>query len=60
MYYYVTLFGERTNISFQIASERGQDTSSLIFLKNPSDVRKAVALKHYHWTVGTSKSKNTE
>lgn len=28
----------------QIASERGQDTSSLIFLKNPSDVRKAVAL----------------
>ncbi|MEH2195055.1 MAG: alkaline phosphatase family protein [Nostoc sp.] len=28
----------------QIASEVGQDTSSLIFLKNPSDVRKAVAL----------------
>ncbi|MEH2136273.1 alkaline phosphatase family protein, partial [Nostoc sp.] len=42
----------------QVASERGQDTSSLIFLKNPSDVRKALALlksKNYSFDTAVDK-----
>jgi predicted AlkP superfamily pyrophosphatase or phosphodiesterase len=42
----------------QIASENGGDTSSLIFLKNPSDVRKALALlksKNYSFDTAADK-----
>ncbi|MEJ6487730.1 alkaline phosphatase family protein [Nostoc punctiforme UO1] len=42
----------------QIASENGGDTSSLLFLKNPSDVRKALALlksKNYSFDTAADK-----